>query len=97
MDGFMSFVVHPKEGEEPGDEALIGKLKRFVEESDLSLYQIATLIGTSGVILSMWLAGTAKPHTTELNEIDRFLRRGEKFAERSGFTTEPRGSDRGAQ
>ena len=70
----MSSVVNPKEGEEPSEEALIVRLRRFVEDSDLSLYQIASLIGTSGTILSMWLAGTAKPHMTELDEIETFLK-----------------------
>jgi hypothetical protein len=50
----MSSDAHPKEGEEPNEEALIR---------------------TSGTILSMWLARTAKPHTTELAEIERFLSR----------------------
>ena len=53
---------------------VIVRLRRFVEDSDLSFYQIASLIGTSGTILSMWLAGTAKPHMTELDEIEKFLK-----------------------
>ena len=69
----MSFIVHLKKGEEPGAEALIGRLRRFVEDSDLSFYQIASRVGTTGTILSMWLAGTAGPNTTELAEIERFL------------------------
>jgi DNA transposition AAA+ family ATPase len=71
----MSSAAHPKEGEEPNEEALIGRLRRFIDDSDLSFYQIASLIGTSGTILSMWLARTAKPHTAELAEIERFLSR----------------------
>jgi DNA transposition AAA+ family ATPase len=71
----MSSDAHPKEGEEPNEEALIGRLRRFINDSDLSFYQIASLIGTSGTILSMWLARTAKPHTAELAEIERFLSR----------------------
>jgi DNA transposition AAA+ family ATPase len=39
---------------------VIVRLMRFVEDSHLSFYQIASLIGTSGTILSMWLAGTAR-------------------------------------
>jgi DNA transposition AAA+ family ATPase len=70
----MSSAVHRKEGEEPNEEALIGSLRRFIDDSDLSFYQIALLVGTSGTILSMWLAGTAKPHTAELAEIERFLK-----------------------
>jgi len=72
VNGFVSF---PKEGEEPNEEALIRRLRRFVEHSDLSFYQIASLIGTSGSTLSMLLAGTARPNTTELAAIDRFLKR----------------------
>ena len=71
----MSSDAHPKEREEPNEEALIGRLRRFLDDSDLSFYQIASLIGTSGTILSMWLARTAKPHTAELAEIERFLSR----------------------
>ena len=71
----MSFVVNPKEGEEPSDKALIVRLRRFVEESDLSFYKIASRIGTSGTKLSMWLAGTARPHMAELDEIEKFLKR----------------------
>ena len=68
-------VVNSKGGEEPSREALIVRLTRFVENSDLSFYRIASLIGTSGTTLSMWLAGTARPHTTELDEIEKLLRR----------------------
>ena len=53
---------------------VIVRLRRFVEDSDLSFYQIASLIGTSGTILSMWLAGTVRPHMTKLDEIEKFLR-----------------------
>ncbi len=53
---------------------VIVRLRQFVEDSDLSFYQIASLIGTSGTILSMWLAGTARPHMTKLDEIEKFLR-----------------------
>jgi hypothetical protein len=74
LNAFM-FFVNPMKGEDPSGEALIVKLKRFVEDSDLSLYQIASLIGTSGTILSMWLAGTARPHMTELAEIEKLLKR----------------------
>jgi len=71
----MSSVLNPKEGEKPSEEALIARLRRFVEDSDLSLYQIASLIGTSGTILSMWLAGTATPHLSQLDKIEKFLDR----------------------
>jgi DNA transposition AAA+ family ATPase len=69
------FYVNAKQGEERSEEALIVRLSRFVEDSDLSLYQIASLIGTSGTILSMWLAGTARPHLPELAEIEKLLKR----------------------
>ena len=70
----MESFVNPRE-EEPSGETLIVKLRQFVEDSDLSLYQIASLIGTSGTILSMWLAGTATPHLSQLDEIEKFLDR----------------------
>jgi hypothetical protein len=38
---------------------------------------IASLIGTSGTSLSMWLAKRAKPHTAELAEIERLLTDGQ--------------------
>jgi DNA transposition AAA+ family ATPase len=53
---------------------IIVRLRQFVEDSDLSLYQIASLIGTSGTILSMWLAGTARPNMTKVDEIEKFLK-----------------------
>ena len=53
---------------------VIVRLRRFVEDSDLSFYQIASLIGTSGTILSVWLAGTAKPHMNKLDQIEKFLK-----------------------
>ena len=71
----MASVVNSTEGEEPSEEALIVRLRRFVEDSDLSLYQIASLIGISGTILSMWLAGTARPHMTDLDEIEKLIKR----------------------
>ena len=69
----MSPAAHSKEGEEPNEEALVGRLRRFIDDSDLSFYRIASLIGTSGTFLSMWLARTAKPHTAELAVIERLL------------------------
>jgi DNA transposition AAA+ family ATPase len=71
----MAFFVNLPEGDEPAEEALMVKLRRFVEDSDDSLYQIAELMGISGAVLSMWLAGTAKPHPCEWDQIERFLRR----------------------
>jgi hypothetical protein len=70
----MSAVVNNQEENEPsGEITLIARLTRFVENSDLSFYQIASHIGTSGTILSMWLAGTAKPDITRLGEIEKLL------------------------
>jgi DNA transposition AAA+ family ATPase len=70
----MGTVVNSKEGEEPSRDALLDRLRRYVEDSDLSFYRIATIVGTSGTTLSMWLAGTARPHTAELDEIEKLLR-----------------------
>jgi DNA transposition AAA+ family ATPase len=71
----MSTMVNSEEGEQPLSNAdIIVKLMRLVENSDLSFYQIASLVGTSGTILSMWLAGTAKPQSTNLDEIEKLLR-----------------------
>jgi hypothetical protein len=74
VHALMATVVNSKEGEEPSREALTVRLRRFVEDSDLSFYRIASLVGTSGTTLSMWLAGTARPRPTELDEIEKFLR-----------------------
>ena len=54
--------------------SLIGRLRWFINESPLSFYEIASRIGTRGAILSMWIAGTSRPQTTELIAIDRFLK-----------------------
>ncbi len=67
--------VYPNERRGPSEEALVDRLRRFVEGSDLSFYQIASRVGTTGAILSMWLAGTARPNTTELVQIESFLKR----------------------
>jgi DNA transposition AAA+ family ATPase len=71
----MAFVTRPKEGEESSEKALVARLRQFVENSDLSFYKIASRIGTSGGILSMRLAGTARPHAEELAAIEKFLKR----------------------
>jgi hypothetical protein len=52
----------------------IAYLRRFVEDSDLSFYQIASHLGVPSTILSMWLAGTARPNCNELDEIEKLLR-----------------------
>ena len=63
-----------KEGETPKEKALVERLRRFVEDSHLGFYEIASEVGTSGVRLSMWLAGTAEPHAQELEAIEKFLK-----------------------
>jgi DNA transposition AAA+ family ATPase len=63
-----------KKGEESNEEALVERLRQFVENSDLSFYRIASRIGTSGGTLSMWLAGKARPHAEELAAIEKFLK-----------------------
>ena len=70
----MDFATRSKEGREPNEEALVERLRQFVENSDLSFYKIASRIGTSGGILSMWLAGTARPHAEALAAIEKFLK-----------------------
>jgi DNA transposition AAA+ family ATPase len=71
----MDFVTRSREGEESSERALVARLRQFVEDSDLSFYKIASRIGTSGGILSMWLAGTTRPHGEELAAIEKFLER----------------------
>ena len=68
--GFMVFGEPSKEGEAARERVLVARLRQFVENSDLSFYKIASRVGTSGGILSMWLAGTAKPHEEELAAIE---------------------------
>jgi hypothetical protein len=59
--------------EESDEHVLLGNLIRFVENSDESIPKIAELMGVSGVALSMWIAGTAKPPASKLLEIKRLL------------------------
>ena len=59
------------------EQALSRDLKRFVEESDLSIPKIANLMGVFSATLSMWIAGTTKPSRTELPAIKSFLERRE--------------------
>ena len=58
--------------EESDEHVLLGDLIRFVENSDKSIPRIAELMGVSGVALSMWIAGTARPSASKLLEIERF-------------------------
>jgi DNA transposition AAA+ family ATPase len=69
----MVFEEESQEEEAARERALVGRLREFVENSDLSFYKIASRIGTSGGILSLWLAGTARPRTEELAAIEKFL------------------------
>ena len=68
----MDFAARSKEGREPNEEALVERLRQFVENSDLSFYRIASRIGTSGGTLSMWLARKARPRAEELAAIEKF-------------------------
>ena len=70
----MAFVPRSKEGEESSETSLVARLRQFVEDSDLSFYKIASRIGTSGRILSMWLSERAKPGPEELAAIEKFLK-----------------------
>ena len=71
----MSSVVHRQEGKPVREMTSVARLAEFLESSQLSFYQIASLIGISGAVLSMWLAGTARPSMTKLEAIENFLRR----------------------
>ena len=71
----MSFIVNSKQEKEPIEVEQTNRLRRLIEDSDLSLYQIASLIGTSPTILSMWLCRKKnRPHMTELDEIEKLIR-----------------------
>ena len=54
----MVFEERSKEREAARERVLVARLEQFIEDSDLSFYKIASRVGTSGGILSMWLAGT---------------------------------------
>jgi transcriptional regulator with XRE-family HTH domain len=69
----MGTAVNSKDGEEPRRRELVARLRRYVEDSDLSFYRIATLVGTTGTNLSMWLAGTNRPKIAELDEIEKLF------------------------
>jgi DNA-binding transcriptional regulator YiaG len=59
--------------EESDKHVILRDLTRFVEDSDLSIPRIAELLQVSDVTLSMWIAGTAKPSTIKLREIESLL------------------------
>jgi hypothetical protein len=63
------------DSEESDEYVFLGDLIRFVENSDQSIPRIAELMGVSGVALSMWIAGTARPTAIKLLEIKRFFER----------------------
>ena len=69
----MFFEERSKEEEVARERVLVARLRQFVEDSDLSFYKIASRVGTSAGILSMWFAGTAKPRAEELAAIEKFL------------------------
>jgi DNA transposition AAA+ family ATPase len=69
----MVFEERSKQREAARERMLVARLRQFIEESDLSFYKIASRVGTSGGILSMWLAGTARPRAEELAAIEKFL------------------------
>jgi hypothetical protein len=71
----MAFVTGPKDGGKSSEKELVVRLRKFVENSDFSFYKIASRIGTSGGILSMWLAETTRPRPEELHAIEEFLGR----------------------
>ena len=70
----MDFATRSGKRREPNEEALVERLRQFVEKSDLSFYRIASRIGTTGATLSMWLAGKARPRADELAAIEKFLK-----------------------
>ena len=61
--------------DELDEQALTRDLRRFFEESDLSIPKIASEMGVFSATLSMWIASTTKPSHTELLAIKRFLER----------------------
>jgi len=58
---------------ESNEHLVLRDFARFVEDSDLSIPRIAELLRVSDVILSMWIAGTAKPSTIKLGEIESLV------------------------
>jgi DNA transposition AAA+ family ATPase len=69
----MVFEERSKQREAARERMLVARLRQFIEDCDLSFYKIASRVGTSGGILSMWLAGTARPRAEELAAIEKFL------------------------
>ena len=82
MQGCKEAKMDPNTGEtrnmvsgDLDERALARDLRKFVEESELSLPKIASLMGVFSATLSMWIAGTAKPSGANLLLIKRFLER----------------------
>ena len=71
----MALEKRSKEGEEVRERVpvAVARLRQFIEDSDLSFYKIASCVGASGGILSVWLAETARPRAEELAAIEKFL------------------------
>ena len=55
------------------ERILLKALGQYVEESELSIPKIASLMGVFSATLSMWIAGSARPSGTDLFVIKRFL------------------------
>jgi DNA transposition AAA+ family ATPase len=66
--------MHGRKDEKGADEcALVKDLRKFVEESDLSLPKIANRMEVFSATLSMWIAGTSKPSCAQQLAIKEFL------------------------
>ena len=63
-----------QQNQESDEDQLLRELTRFVENSDQSIPRLATVLGVSDVVLSMWIARTTKPTPTKFLEIRKFLR-----------------------
>ena len=59
---------------ERDEQAFVAGLRRFVEYSDLSLTQTATLMGVSPGALKNWIEGTTSLRPAKLLEIRGFLK-----------------------
>ena len=55
------------------EQAVVAGLRRFVEDSDLSITRIATLIGVSPEALKNWIEGTTRLRPAKLLKIKGFL------------------------
>src|SRR5262252_5017345 len=58
---------------ESNEHLVLRDFARVVEDSDLSIPRIAELLRDPAVILRMWIAGTAKPSTIKLGEIEALV------------------------